>query len=153
RIAGIAREIDVGLTGRRKNGETDDIPTLLCVLKGAFFFTADLSRRLRAETRLHFVHATSYQGTASMANVDLVGDFRFATGKTVIVLEDIIDTGQTLHALVGQLRGMNAKRVEVAALLYKDSERTRNSIQALDVDHLYLGLQIPDQFVVGYGLD
>jgi hypoxanthine phosphoribosyltransferase len=146
RISMLAAEIDAGIA----LGATVEV---LCVMKGAFFFGADLCRRLTNMVRMNFVQASSYVGTQSSGAAEFIGDLSFATGQTVLVLEDIIDTGNTLSALLTEIRRRNPDRLELAALLHKDSDRTREAIRNLNVDKLYLGFRIPDQFVVGYGLD
>lgn len=126
---------------------------MLCVLTGAFLFCSDLYRKLPRECHLQFVSAKSYEGTSSTQDVKIDGDLRAVRGRTVIVVEDIIDTGHTLRTLVDRLLSHHPASIHLASLTYKDAERTRSVMQSLPVDCLHLGFEIPDQYVVGYGLD
>ena len=122
--------------------------TLLGVLKGAAIFHSDLARRLKPETVTEFVRTKSYAGTKSTGNIELScqpGTDNIS-GKHVIIVEDIIDTGITLEFLKGYLAEMNPASVAVAAFLFK-KEKAKNA----KVD--YTGFEIGDDFVVGYGMD
>ncbi len=122
---------------------------LLCVLKGALIFTADLSRRLTVPCEIDFVAVRSYgDGTESSGRPALAAgvDMR-VRGRDVVIVEDIVDTGHTIAFLRQHLAGLGARSVHVVALLDKTARRT----QAVQLD--WKGFDIPDRFVVGYGLD
>lgn len=122
---------------------------LVGVLKGAVMVMADLARRLPTNVQMDWMAVSSYgSGTKSSGVVRILKDLDAdLTNRHVLVVEDIIDTGITLHWLLGNLRSRGAASVEVATLLRKpDAEQ-------MDVPVRYLGFDIPNEFVVGYGLD
>jgi hypoxanthine phosphoribosyltransferase len=122
---------------------------LVGVLNGAFVFLADLLRALTVPAEVEFVGASSYgDGTVSRGVCELTKDLdRPIEGKHAVVVEDIVDTGRTLAAIVECLRTRGAASVEVCALLDKPSRRV------VGLQPRYIGFEIPDKFVVGYGLD
>ncbi len=122
---------------------------LVGVLKGSTMFLADLARQIKGEVSFDFLSCSSYgDGTESTGIVRLIKDLdRPIEGKHVLVVEDIIDTGNTLHYLLGNLQSRNAKSVRLVALLDKPERRK------VEVAVDYTGFVIPDHFVVGYGLD
>ena len=122
---------------------------LICVLNGAFMFTADLVRAIDAPVSLDFLSVSSYGSrTASSGEVRLVKDLDTSLkGKHVILVEDIVDTGLTMQYLIAYLKGRGPSSVKVAALLSKPDRRL------VDVHVDYLGFEIADAFVYGYGLD
>ena len=122
---------------------------LLGVLKGAFIFLADLSRRLSVPRSIEFIAVSNYEhGSTPSGAVRLIMDVRESIeGKHVIIVEDILDTGQTLHYLVEMLKSRNPASLRTCVLLHK-ADRTE-----IDVDIDYLGFTIGDEWVVGYGLD
>jgi len=122
---------------------------LVGVLKGSFVFLADLSRRLTIPRVIEFIAVSSYgSGSQSSGAVRLVMDVRGnIEDKHVLIVEDIVDTGHTLNYLMGILRSHNPASVKTCALVRK-AERAE-----VDVDVDYLGFDIPDEWVVGYGLD
>lgn len=122
---------------------------LVCVLKGGSFFMCELSKRITVPVSLDFMSVSSYGGdTKSSGVVRIVKDLdEPLTGKNVLVVEDIVDSGRTLSYLLEMLRERGAKDVKLCALLDKPDRRV------VDVKVDYTGFQIPDEFVVGYGLD
>ncbi|MGH3717011.1 MAG: hypoxanthine phosphoribosyltransferase [Micromonosporaceae bacterium] len=122
---------------------------LVGILKGAFMFMADFSRALGLPTELEFMAVTSYgQGSTSSGTVRILKDLdRDVAGRHVIVVEDIVDSGLTLSWLLRYLASRNAASVEVVALLRKPEA------VKVDVPVRYIGFDIPNEFVVGYGLD
>jgi hypoxanthine phosphoribosyltransferase len=122
---------------------------LLCVLKGALIFTSDLARALTVPVEIDCVAVRSYgTGTVSTAAVELVREPSTSlTGRDVLVVEDIVDTGNTIAYLKALLAGAGARSVKVVALLNKTARREH----PIEVD--WHGFDIPDRFVVGYGLD
>ena len=122
---------------------------LVAVLKGAFVFLADLARHMEGPVSLDFMAVSSYaKGTTTSGEVRLLKDLDTALdGKHVVIVEDIVDTGLTLTYLQDILRPRNPKTLRTACLLSKPSRRQ------VDVRVEYIGFEIEDRFVVGYGLD
>ena len=122
---------------------------LICILKGACYFLADLSRAVKRDTFIDFMGISSYgRGKTSSGEVKITKDLDISLeGANVLIVEDIIDSGVTLSYLTSLLEQRRPKSVKVAALLDKPERRLR------PVDVAYVGFQIPDEFVVGYGLD
>ncbi len=122
---------------------------LIGILKGACFFLADLARAIRREAFIDFMGISSYgMNTRSSGEVKITRDLDISLeGRHVLIVEDIIDSGVTLHYLMSVLQTRKPKSVRVAALLDKPERRIR------PVEVAYVGFQIPDEFVVGYGLD
>lgn len=122
---------------------------LICILKGSIFFTCELAKRIGLPVTLDFMSVSSYgDGTESTGRVKIVKDLdENIEGKDVIVIEDIIDTGRTLSHLMEVLRVRKPETLKLCTLLDKPSRRV------VDVDVDYIGFEIPDEFVVGYGLD
>jgi hypoxanthine phosphoribosyltransferase len=122
---------------------------LVCILKGACFFLADLARAIERDVVIDFMGISSYgRGTTTSGAVKVTKDLDLAVeGVDVLVVEDIVDTGITLNYLVNILQQRKPRSVRIAALLDKPERRLR------PVKVTYVGFQIPDEFVVGYGLD
>ncbi len=122
---------------------------LVCILKGSVFFTCELAKRITVPVTLDFMSVSSYgDGTASSGIVKIVKDLdETLEGKDVIVIEDIIDSGRTLSYLMEVLGKRQPNSLKLCTLLDKPDRRVRN----VQVD--YVGFEIPDEFVVGYGLD
>jgi hypoxanthine phosphoribosyltransferase len=126
----------------------DKKPLFIGILNGAFMFTADLARACHFDADFAFVRLKSYEGTSSSGEViTMIGLKAPVEGRHLILVEDIIDTGRTLHAFLPQLQAQNPASVRIAALLSKPEAR----VQPLEAD--YTGFEIPNKFVVGYGLD
>ena len=127
---------------------TGTVPVLLCVLNGSIPFTAALMKRLDFDVDLMSIKLTSYQGISSTGEVKmdmgLTGD---VTGKEIIVIEDIVDTGRTIETLVDILQARKAAKVKVCTMLLKPEMYKKDL--ALD----YVAMEIPDDFIVGFGLD
>ena len=122
---------------------------LVCVLKGAFMFTADLSRAIGERTTIDFMALSSYgSGSTSSGQVQLLKDLSSGIeGRDVVIVEDIVDTGLTLTYLQRILRARSPRALRTACLLSKPSRRK------VEVQVDYIGFAIEDHFVVGYGLD
>lgn len=122
---------------------------LVCILKGSIFFTCELAKRITVPVTLDFMSASSYgSGTVSSGVIRIKKDLdESIEGKNVIVIEDIIDSGNTLSYLYQNLLDRNPKSLKLCTLLDKPDRREKE----VKVD--YVGFQIPDKFVVGYGLD
>lgn len=139
----LAARIDADL-----NGDASPV-ILLGVMKGALYFLADLSRRLRTPHAIDTIRAASYgTSTESSGRVTLSKKPDMdLTGARVLIVDDIYDTGRTLAAVVEATRALGAARVDVCVLFSKDKPRD------CEVEVRYAGLEIPDRFVIGYGLD
>src|SRR5512141_1710860 len=121
---------------------------LIVVMKGAFFFAADLARCIRLPLTLDFIRLSSYSGTDTTGEVFLVNDIETpVAGKHVLVVEDIVDTGMSLVFLLQRLRSRGPKSLRVCALVDKQGRRRA------DVAADYTGIVCDDGFLVGYGLD
>lgn len=142
RVAALATEIERDHPG-------DGPIHLICVLKGGFVFLADLVRAMGDRVTMDFIAVSSYgKGTRSSGEVRMLKDLDAGIeGRDVVIVEDIVDTGLTLTYLQDILRARAPRRLSTACLLSKPSRRTVN----VSVD--YVGFEIPDHFVIGYGLD
>ena len=122
---------------------------LICVLKGGVFFMCELAKRISVPVSMDFMSVSSYgDDTKSSGVVKIVKDLDEAIeGKDVLIVEDIIDSGRTLYYLIDILKKRNPKSVHLCTLLDKPERRVK------DVKVDYVGFNIPDEFVVGYGLD
>lgn len=131
-----------------KDMEHEENPLFISVLNGSFIFTADIVRHFNFPCEITFVKLTSYKGTTSTGTVnELIGLTENIKDRTVIILEDIVDTGITLGKLIATLNSYQPKEVKVATLLYKPgSYKGKTKVN-------YIGKSIPDDFIVGYGLD
>ena len=140
RISELALKISVELKGK--------CPLFICVLNGSFIFAADLFKRVTIEAEVTFIRVSSYEGTQSTGVVkNLVGINESLKGRTVILVEDIVDTGDTAVYLMDELKKQNPDKIYFASLLLKP-KALRHKI-AID----YLGFEVPNDFLVGYGLD
>jgi len=124
-------------------------PLVICVLKGAFIFMADLVKQIRVPLEIDFMAVSSYgQSTKSSGVVKIIKDLDVSVeGRHIIIVEDIIDSGLTLSYLIDVLERRNAKTISVVALFNKPARRT------VELEPDYAGYVLPDEFVVGYGLD
>ncbi len=123
--------------------------TLICILKGSTFFTVDLAKKINGNVKIEFIQVSSYgSSTINDGKIELKLDLKESIdGKDVIIVEDIIDTGRTLSYLIEHLKGRKPNSLKLCTLLDKPERR----IYDVKVD--YTGFEIPDKFVVGYGLD
>jgi len=142
RVASLAQEISESYTD-------DDRPLLVCVLKGAFIFLADLMRHLSVRHEVDFMVVSSYgAATVSSGVVRILLDLeQNIVGRHVLIVEDIIDSGRTLDYVTRNLRTREPTSLRICTLLSKPSRRK------IDVSLDFVGFEIPDEFVVGYGLD
>ena len=132
------------------NGDLEEKnPLFICILNGSFMFAAELFKRISVlQAEISFVKLASYHGDQTTGKVkQLIGLNEKIEGRTVIVLEDIVDSGITINNILEQLRKMKPAEVKIATLLLKP-DALRMEVQ-LD----YVGLEIPNDFIVGYGLD
>jgi len=135
--------------GEKMNAElSDKNPLFLVVLNGAFVFASDLLRTFRYDCDISFIKLSSYIGTKSTHTVrEVIGLDTNVKDRTVVLIEDIIDTGITMDHIIEQMKLLEAKEVKTATMLFKP--------QAIEKDFPidYVGLEIPNDFIVGYGLD
>ena len=141
KIEQIGRQISIDYAGKTVH--------LICVLKGGAFFMCELAKRINVPVTMDFMAVSSYgAGTESSGNIKLIKDLdETIEGRDVIIVEDIIDSGRTLSNLLELLKERNPNSLKLCTLLDKPNRRV------VDVDVDYNGFTIPDEFVVGFGLD
>ncbi len=140
RIDAVAAQINQDMAGKN--------PIFLAVLNGAFIFAADLIRRITIPCEISFVKLASYQGTTSTGKVtEVIGINEDLSGRTVIIVEDIVETGITIRQMMESLGTRNPESVHVCTLLLKPEKLT------IDIDLEYVVMRIPNDFILGYGLD
>lgn len=123
-------------------------PLFISVLNGSFIFAADLLKKIKIDCGISFIKLASYQGTSSTGDVrTLVGLDEDVKDRSVIIVEDIVDTGNTIVNLVEQLTSMGPKQIKIATLLFKPDSYDK------DITIDYKALEVPNDFLVGYGLD
>lgn len=136
----VAREINEELDGKD--------PLFISVLNGAFMFTSDLMKKVTIPCQISFVKLASYEGVASTGEVkEVMGLSEDITGRTIVIVEDIVDTGLTMQRLLETLGTRNPKKIYIASLLVKPEKLKVK----LDVD--FVAFNIPNDFILGYGLD
>ena len=141
RIAEIAKQIN-------DDYKDSDSLVMVCILRGSCYFFTDLTRLIDKPCYLEFMSVSSYKGTVSSGEVSITRDISMpVAGKDLIVVEDIIDTGTTLSYLKKILAQRNPKSLKICSLLDKPSRRK------VEIEGDYIGFEIPDKFVVGFGLD
>jgi hypoxanthine phosphoribosyltransferase len=139
-VASLAEKMNADLAG--------EFPLFLVVLNGAFVFAADLLRQVSIPCEVTFIRVSSYKGMASTGQFrEIIGLAEDVKDRTVVIVEDIIDSGKTLEHLTSILKYQGAKGVKVASMLFKKESYSRS--EPLD----YIGFEIPSDFVVGYGMD
>ena len=140
RVKALATQISQDYAGKK--------PLFIAILNGSFMFASDLFKHLQIEAELCFIKLASYKGMKSSGNVvTSIGLEDDLFGKEVIIVEDIVDTGKTLHHFLPKLLHQQPKSLKIATLLHKSAATT----YPLELN--YVGFDIPDKFVVGYGLD
>ena len=140
RIKTVAAQISKDMEGKN--------PLFLGVLNGAFIFAADLMREMTIPCEISFVKLASYQGTTSTGTIqEVIGINENLTGRTVIIVEDIVESGATMKRMIEQLGTRNPASVHICTLFFKPEKLK----EELDLD--YVVFRIPDDFIVGYGLD
>ena len=131
-----------------KDMENVDTPIFLSVLSGSFMFAADLVRKTNFQSDMMFIKLASYEGTSSTGKVQqIMGLTQSVAGRTVIVIEDIVETGNTIEEMVRILKDAGAADIRICTLLLKPDAYKKE----IKID--YAALQIPNDFIVGYGLD
>jgi hypoxanthine phosphoribosyltransferase len=146
-----ANEINkaVGEVAHRINVELKDKkPLFLAVLNGSFMFASDLLKKITIDCEISFVKVSSYHGTTTTGSVkELIGLNEDIKGRTVVIIEDIVDTGLTMENVIKQLEAMEPAAIKICTLLYKPEAFRKK----FDLD--YVAIVIPNDFIVGYGLD
>jgi hypoxanthine phosphoribosyltransferase len=139
-VENLAKKMNADLKGK-------DV-IFLGILNGSFMFASDLYKLIELPSQISFLKLASYQGTSTSGNVKrLIGINEDLLGKTVVVLEDIVDTGVTIENIIKQLKGYEPAEIRIATFLFKP--------EAVQVDMKldYIGMEIPNDFIIGYGLD
>ena len=139
-VSGVAQKINQDYAGRR--------PLFLSVLNGSFMFTSDLLKGIDLECELSFIRLASYEGTDSTGTVrSLLNVGKEVAGRDLIILEDIIDTGNTVDFLLHHLEQFEAASISLATLLFKpEAYKKQHAVK-------YVGIEVPNDFLLGYGLD
>lgn len=136
----IAEKMNIDLEGKD--------PLFVCILNGSFMFAAELMKKVTVASEISFVRMASYQGTKSTGKIkEIYGLEEDIEGRTIVIIEDIVDTGHTMSLILDQLACDNPKEIKVATLLFKP-EALKTEVK-LD----YVALEIPHDFIVGFGLD
>jgi hypoxanthine phosphoribosyltransferase len=126
----------------------DETPVFIGVLNGSFMVLSDLMKNYRGMCEVSFVKMTSYEGTKSTNEVkELIGLNQNLEGRTVVIVEDIVDTGNTIEELKAILKDQKVKHLKIATLFFKPDAYKK------DIKLDYVGIRIPDKFIVGFGLD
>ena len=146
-----AEEIDFAITNMAKQIEddfSDETPVFIGVLNGSFMVTADLLKKYNGLCEVSFVKMASYEGMATTTEVkQLIGLNQNLEGRSVIIVEDIVDTGNTIEELKAILKEHKVKHFKIATLFLKPEAYTK------DIKLDYVGIRIPNKFIVGFGLD
>lgn len=123
-------------------------PIFISVLNGSFLFTADLIKKVNIECEISFIKISSYSGTKSTGNMNtLIGLNETLKGRNVVVLDEMVDSGNTIETVIDELKKLNPKTLRIATLFFKPDAYTKN----IKLD--YVGIKVPNDFLVGYGLD
>lgn len=140
RVKAVADRINKDMTGKN--------PLFLAVLNGSFIFAADLMRMITIPCEISFVKLASYQGTMSTGKIkEVIGINEDISGRTVIIVEDIVESGLTMKRMIDSLGTRNPESVHICTLLLKPEKLT------VDLNIEYAAMEIPNDFIVGYGLD
>lgn len=141
RVAAVAERINTDYKGRE--------PLFICVLNGAFMYASDLLKHITLPAEITFVRLKSYEGTATTGKVNMLIPLQTSIiDRDIIIIEDIVDTGLTMHGFIQHLKEGGARSVEITSFLFKP-----DSLQFADATPKYIGKSIPTKFVLGYGLD
>ncbi len=146
-----AQEIDFAINTMATQIEADfpdDTPVFIGVLNGAFMVVADFMKHYKKPCEVSFIKLASYEGTISTNEIkQLIGLNQDLTGRTVVLIEDIVDTGNTIEELKILFKKQNVKHFKIATLFFKPEAYKK------DIKIDYIGIRIPNKFIVGYGLD
>ena len=139
-IQRIAKKINVDMEGKT--------PIFMSILNGAFMFASDLLKNIDIPCEISFVKLSTYQGTKSTEKVrELIGFSESLKDRNIVIVEDIVDSGFTMENVLAQLKKIGVADVKIATLLFKPAAFTKS----YNID--YIGFEIPNDFIVGYGLD
>ena len=139
-VADVARQINTNLKDKK--------PLFLAVLNGSFMFASDLMKKIKIDCEISFIKVASYEGTSSTGSMkELIGINEDIKGRTIVIIEDIVDTGSTIESVYKQLQELGASEISVATLLFKPDAYTKS------VPIEYTAIVVPNDFLVGYGLD
>lgn len=141
RIEELAKQID-------ENYKEQDI-VAICVLNGAAFFAVDLTLKMKTKMQVEFIKISSYERTESTGEIRkyLDIDKKKVEGRNILIIEDIVDTGRSMHYLIKHLKEKNPKDIKICSLLSKPSRRE------IEVNIDYLGFEVQNKFIIGYGFD
>ena len=140
RLSELAKELDEDYKGKEI--------VALCVMRGSIFFATELTLKMKTKMKFEFLTLSSYNGTESNGNIKLVTDLRESIeNKDVLIIEDIIDTGRTMSYLLDYLKSKNPRSLKLCVLADKPSRRE------VEVPIDYIGFEVPNKFIVGYGFD
>lgn len=146
-----AQEIDVAITKLASQVERDfanETPIFIGVLNGSFMVVSDFVKKYQSPCEVSFIKMASYEGTSSTNTVkQLIGLDQDLSGRVVVLIEDIVDTGNTLVALQEMFAQKNVAQLKIATLFFKPEAYNK------DIKIDYIGIEIPNKFIVGYGLD
>ena len=146
-----AADIDAVLARMAKQAEDDlkgEVPVFIGVLNGAFMVMSDFVKHYTQPCEISFVKMASYEGTSSTGAIkQLIGLNQDLEGRSVVIIEDIVDTGHTIEALVQLFEAQKVKQLKIATLFFKPEAYTKT------IPLNYIGFEIPNKFIVGYGLD
>ncbi|WP_333876400.1 hypoxanthine phosphoribosyltransferase [Flavobacterium sp.] len=146
-----SEEIDFAIANMAKQMDDDffdEVPVFIGVLNGSFMVLSDLMKKYRGMCEVSFIKMASYEGTQTTNEVkELIGLNHNLEGRTVVIVEDIIDTGNTIEVLKAMLKEKKVKHLKIATLFFKPEAYKKE----IKID--YVGIRIPDKFIVGYGLD
>ncbi|MDR1055511.1 MAG: hypoxanthine phosphoribosyltransferase [Prevotellaceae bacterium] len=144
-IAKVIEEVALQITQDLKDEHN---PVFLSILNGSFMFTCDLLKHIPFNCEISFIKMASYEGTCTTGTVnEILGLDTIIEGRTVVIIEDIVDSGNTLEKLINILLKKYPKQLKIATLLYKPDAYTKN----IKID--YIGKSIPNDFIIGFGLD
>ena len=140
RIEELAKQIDEDYLGKEI--------TVVCVMRGAVFFTVQLTLNMKTKLKYEFITIASYEGTDTTGEITLMTDLRESIeGKDVLIIEDIVDTGRSMKYLIDHLKSKNPRTIKVCVLANKAERRE------IEVPIDYIGFEIPNKYIVGYGFD
>lgn len=146
-----AEEIDFAikqLAAQVADDHADETPVFIGILNGAFMVVSDFMKQYTGPCEVSFVKMASYEGTSSTGELkQLIGLNQDLTGRSVVIIEDIVDTGHTVQELKAMFKNQNVKHCKIATLFFKPEA------YKADIKLDYVGIRIPDKFIVGYGLD
>ena len=146
------KELAADISKDYQHIQPDNPLLVLCTLRGAIFFSADLVRELTVPCEINFIKVQSYQGTRPAGSpIFELGERIDVRGREVLIVEDIVDTGQTMDTVMQNFSDKGAASIRIATMLDKPSRRYPHLVDHVKPD--YIGFQIDDYFVVGWGLD